>query len=158
MPPRYLRLLSVSVVLERCEAALSTRDLPLLSRDRISSGFVSRDGDVQSCKKKIYIYTFFLDRIVAEERSISSKFPFEFSSGTGRIELLIIFTIAIRRLGKDQHVTSVVVTREEKSARAEARARGRRAITFDRAGIARSFDSSVIAVRVEFQRRVVTIE
>lgn len=109
-------------------------------------------------KKYIYIYTFFLDRIVAEERSISSKFPFEFSSGTGRIELLIIFTIAIRRLGKDQHVTSVVVTREEKSARAEARARGRRAITFDRAGIARSFDSSVIAVRVEFQRRVVTIE
>lgn len=109
-------------------------------------------------KKYIYIYTFFLDRIVAEERSISSKFPFEFSSGTGGIELLIIFTIAIRRLGKDQHVTSVVVTREEKSARAEARARGRRAITFDRAGIARSFDSSVIAVRVEFQRRVVTIE
>lgn len=109
-------------------------------------------------KKYIYIYTFFLDRIVAEERSISSKFPFEFSSGIDGIELLIIFTIVIRRLGKDQHVTSVVVTREEKSARAEARARGRRAITFDRAGIARSFDSSVIAVRVEFQRRVVTIE
>lgn len=130
---------------------------------RSCHAIVSRAGSylettMSSRAKKKYIYTFFLDRIVAEERSISSKFPFEFSSGTGGIELLIIFTIAIRRLGKDQHVTSVVVTREEKSARAEARARGRRAITFDRAGIARSFDSSVIAVRVEFQRRVVTIE